>query len=456
MLLSNLNEGIVSFFTKGHERSVKAKKNIIASFFIKCISIIIGFLMVPLCLNYLDQTRYGIWLTMSSFLGWFTFFEIGLGSGLRNKLAESLAIKDYFKGKIYVSTTYAILSLVALIVAVVFTFINPFLNWTKILNTDPALYGELKILALIVFNFFFLRFLLKLIGIVLYADQKPAYANAIGPTGNLLSLIIIFVLTKTTKGSLIYLGITLSIAPVIIMLIVSFVLYSGKYKIIAPSLKNIQMKYAKDILHLGVKFFLIQIAGLVIYQTSNIIIAQFFGPAQVTPYNIAYKLFSIINMVFAIAMMPFWSAFTEAWTVKDIDWIKRSISKLLKIWLLLVIFGFILLAFSPWIYKIWVGESIQIPFILSISLFIYFSLFTFGGIFNMFINGVGKIYIQMMCSFLAVTMFIVTAFLLIKYTNFGIASLAIAMIVSNFYGVIIAPIQFNKIVNEKAKGIWDK
>ena len=193
----------INFFG-GSDRSVKIKINIAASFLAKGASIIIGFLMVPLCLNYLDQTRYGIWLTMSSFLTWFSFFEIGLGAGLRNKLAESLAIKDFEKGKIYVSTTYAILSIVILIVALIFLIANGLLDWTKILNTDQILYNELKILALIVFNFFFLRFILKLIGIILYADQRPALANSLGPIANLISLLIIFILTKTTNSSLIY------------------------------------------------------------------------------------------------------------------------------------------------------------------------------------------------------------------------------------------------------------
>ena len=96
-----------SFF-KGHERTVKAKKNIIASVFIKGLSMIVGFLIVRITLDYLSQNTYGIWLTLTSFLAWFSFFEIGLGSGLRNKLAEALAVKNYELGKSYVSTTYAI------------------------------------------------------------------------------------------------------------------------------------------------------------------------------------------------------------------------------------------------------------------------------------------------------------------------------------------------------------
>jgi len=393
---------------------------------------------------------------MSSFLGWFSFFEIGLGSGLRNKLAESLANKDFEKGKIYVSTTYAILSIVILIVAMIFLIANNLLDWTKILNTDQALYNELRILALIVFNFFFLRFVLKLIGIILYADQKPALANSLGPTANLMSLIIIYILTKTTNGSLVYLGTTLSIAPVLIMFCTSIVLFSGKYKPVAPSIKHVQMKYAKDLMNLGVKFFIIQIAGLVIYQSSNIIIAQFFGPSEVTTYNIAYKLFSAISMMFTIIVMPFWSAFTEAWTVRDIVWIKESVNKLLKIWLMITFMGVIILIFSPFIYKLWVGESIKISFKLSSLLMIYFALFTLGGVFNMFINGVGKIKLQLYSSVAGALLFLPLSYLFIKIVGMGIEGLVFAAIIVNVYGPLLAPVQFYKIINNKAKGILNQ
>jgi len=441
---------------KGHERSVKANKNIMASFIIKGLSIIVGFLMVRVTLDYLDQTRYGIWLTLSSFLTWFSFFEIGLGNGLRNKLAEALAVKDYKLGKIYVSTTYAILSIVISLVAIAFFIGNYFLDWSKILNTDKALAPQLSSLALIVFGFFFLRFVVKLIGIVLYADQRPAMANVFGPIGNLLALTAIYILTKTTQGSLIYLGWALSVLPVLVLLVASFYFYGTDYKKIAPSFKAVNLKYAKDLLNLGLKFFFIQIAGLIIYQSSNIIIAQFFGPADVTVYNIAYKYFSVLTMGFSIIIMPFWSAFTEAWVVKDIVWIKASIKKLLIISGILSLGGIIMLVFSQQFYHLWIGDKIIIPFNLSLVLLIYFVTATFGGVFNIFINGIGKIKLQMYGSILGAVLFIFTTIVLIKYFNMGIFGLVIASIISNFYGILISPIQYYKIINKKAYGIWNK
>lgn len=446
----------ISKFFEGHSRTVKAKKNIIISFIIKGISIVVGFLMVRVVLNYLDPTKYGIWLTLTSFLTWFTFFEIGLGNGLKNKLAEALAKKDYKLGRIYVSTTYAILAIIVSILALLFFSFNSFIDWTKVLNTNKALIDELSLLSFIVFGFFFLRFVIKLISIVLYADQRSAMANAFGPIGNLTALILIYILTLTTEPSLVYLGLVMSVTPVIVLILASYYFYKTEYKNLAPSIKYVNFKYANELFGLGIKFFIIQIAGLIIYQSSNIIIAQYFGPSEVTIYNIGHKYFSMIIMMFAIITTPFWSAFTEAWIKKDVVWIKSSIQKLCIVWGLLVVLGLVMLFFSNEFYHLWVGDSVIIPFKLSLVLFIYCITFTFGNIFGVFINGVGKIKLQMYSTIISAIMFILIALVLIVKFNMGIIGIVVASVLSNFYGLILAPIQYKKIINNKAKGIWAK
>ena len=449
---------LLSFFNiyKGHKRSVLIKKNITLSFVIKGLSIIVGFLMVPMALNYLNSAKYGIWLTISSILVWFTFFEIGLGSGLRNKLAEALAKKKYQEAKIYVSTTYAVLSIIMLFITIVFNSINQILDWTAILNVDSSMAEELQTLAFIVFNLFFLQFVTKLISIVLYADQRPALANSIVPIGNFLSLISLYIITKTTDGSLVYLSIIFSVTPILVMLLFSIILYLGKYSNIAPSIKYVRFSYAGNLFNLGIKFFMIQVSGLILYQTTNIIISHFFGPAEVTPYMISYKLFATINMIFTIILTPFWSAFTEAWQKKEILWIKRSLRKLLKIWSIIGLLEIIILLFSPYIYKIWIGDSVKIPFSLSFLQAVYFVTFSFGGIFTMFINGVGKIKLQLYSAGISALMFFPLAYIFVKVFGMGVEGLATARIIVNIYGVVLAPIQVYKILNFKAKGIWNK
>ena len=75
--LSTLRQQGINFFTKGHKRSLEAKKNIIGSLLIKGCSIAIGLVAVPLTINYINPAQYGIWLTLSSMIAWFSFFDIG-------------------------------------------------------------------------------------------------------------------------------------------------------------------------------------------------------------------------------------------------------------------------------------------------------------------------------------------------------------------------------------------
>ena len=94
MFLMKKTNTLTSFFTQGNKRTLRAKRNITVSFISKAISIMISFIIVPLTLGYVGRVEYGIWMTISSIIAWFSFFDIGLGNGLRNKLAEALAKED--------------------------------------------------------------------------------------------------------------------------------------------------------------------------------------------------------------------------------------------------------------------------------------------------------------------------------------------------------------------------
>jgi O-antigen/teichoic acid export membrane protein len=285
---------------RSNERSANVIKNIIASFGIKGISVIVSLLLVPMTINYINPTQYGIWLTLSSVIAWFGFFDIGFGNGLRNRFAEAKAMGDYTKAKMYISTTYICLTVIFTIVWILFLCVNFFIDWSIILNAPAQMAKELSLVALIVFSFFCMQIVLKTINTILIADQKPAKSAFFDMLGQVLALLIIFVLTKTTSGSLLYLALTLGICPIIVMMISSIWLYRQKYKIYKPSIYFFEKKIVTDILRLGNRFFLIQIGSILFHQTTNIIISQVSTFEDVTIYNIAFKYFTIATMIFAI------------------------------------------------------------------------------------------------------------------------------------------------------------
>jgi O-antigen/teichoic acid export membrane protein len=206
---------------------------------------------------------------------------------------------------------------------------------------------------------------------------------------------------------------------------------------------------------LGVKFFIIEIAGLIIYSTDNIIITQIFGPASVPAYAIAHKYFDLSVVAFAIIVMPFWSASTEAFVKNDIKWIKQANKNLIKVWGAMVALSSLMLLIAEPFYQFWVPE-IEVPFRINLFMFLYINVLGLGRVYIMFINGIGKIRLQLFVTVIGALLNIPLSYFFAVNCGMGSAGVILASTVSIAFGPFIAPIQFRKIMNGTAKGIWNQ
>jgi O-antigen/teichoic acid export membrane protein len=205
---------------------------------------------------------------------------------------------------------------------------------------------------------------------------------------------------------------------------------------------------------LGIKFFIIQIAALVLFNTNNIIVTQLFGPKEVTTFNVAFKLFSVVTMIFSIIATPLWSAFTDAFAKNDFDWIKTTLLKMKKIWVLLSICTILILFSSPWIFKWWLGNSVDVPFTLSIAMSSYVIVYIWQTIHVFFLNGIGKIRLQLYLVIFCGSINIPLAIFLGK--KIGLAGITITSTLLIAFTAIIYSIQTHKILNNTAVNIWNK
>jgi O-antigen/teichoic acid export membrane protein len=434
-------------------RTNKIQKNIIASFFLKGGSMLISLLLVPLTLSYLNSYEYGVWLTLSSVLTWIYVLDIGLGNGLRNKLTEALALGDKRMAKTYVSTTFISLFLIISFVYILFILVQNWLNWSSILNVDPDKISNLNEVVTIVFAFFCINFVLKIVGNIFMAYQQPAVNDLIYFLGNLLSFVLIYISTKLFPGSLMKVAVIFSATPIFVLLC-AYPIVFYKHRDIIPSIYFLKFKYLKDLMSLGFQFFIIQISCVIVFMTSNFIISKLFGPDQVTSYNIAFKYFSIVTIGFTIILAPIWSAVTDAYTRGDLEWIKKQIKKLLVIWGLFLLLTIVMILVSSFVYSFWMGKEIKISMSLSVLCGIYVTISNWNNVFAFFINGVGKVRLQLYSSILSGVLYIPLAVYLGK--QIGVAGVILAMCLSLFISSIWFPVQYWKIVSNKAKGIWNK
>jgi O-antigen/teichoic acid export membrane protein len=421
-------------------------------------NILIQLLLIPISIQYVSSDYYGFWLTISSMVLWLNIMDFGLSNGLRNKLSVAKVNNDLRLGKAFVSTTYFFLGIIAIVGIIVLGIGSRFINWSKILSVPPALsQSSLFYLLLIVISAFFITFFLKPISAISYSFHKPyiePFLTFCAAVVNLCALLLLKYIDQT--GNIIYLALVFCFTPIIVNAIVSFILFRGLFRDFKPSFSSINFKYVRPLMSLSSKFFIIQIAATIVLTTSNFIISNHYGNEAVTEYNITQRYFSVVLILHGMLLVPYWNLITEAYSTKKRDWLQATMKKLLLISLGFVVLTILMILVSPYVFKLWLGKIVQIPFSLVILFGIYMIAFIYSSVFITFINGTGKVKLPMITAIFTCVFYIPFILLLIDVFNIGMAGIVIA---STIWVLVLMPfriIQYKRLIDfDKPVSIWN-
>lgn len=446
-MLYTLNKKFKNYISHKSDLSSNIIKNIINLLLIRVGSIAIGFILVPLTINYISPTEYGFWLTISSMVSWLSFFDIGLGNGMRNKVSESYTNQNFIEARTYISTTYAILGLISLMIVLISIIIIQYVDFRILFNVMTIDDSTVKISIIIVIISFCLQFIFNVLNSVLLAVHKSGMSGFVTFVGQFFVLLSIFIIKELYESDLVLAISILTFVPLIVLMTFSVILFNSSLKLLKPSFKLVDFSYFKKIFGLGSAFFIIQIGALILFQTDNFIISKILGPEAVTEFNIAYKLFSLITMVNFIIMTPYWNAYTHAWIKKDFKWMKDNLKIIRLLWIGLSMAAVILYFLSDIIYDLWIGSTVKISGSVTFAMLIYAIVITFQASHNYIINGIGKIKLQMYIMILSALFNIPLSFYLGNL--FGIQG----VIYSNVIFMLILGISFyfqtNKLIKAK-------
>ena len=430
------------------------RNNIFFSGFLKIVGLLTSLVIVPITINYLNNEVYGIWMTITSILYWITTFDIGLGNGMRNYLAEALATNDTKLGKKYISTTMLLLSLIALSMAIVLLYPLITINFNSFFNTNAIAGNELRMAVVIAVGFTLMNFVLKNIGMIFVAMQKYAINDLLSISGNVIALIIIYILTKVTTGNLVLVVLASTMTSCVVFLLAAIPLF-WKHPELKPSLRFFDKSLGKKIVGKGFGFFVIQISScLVIFGAANFFITQSCGPTAVTTYNIAYKFFNLLVIAYTIILAPMWNAYTDAYVKGDMQWIKATFNKALKFWVLSICGGLGMLLICNLFYKLWIGNMVNVPLSVSASTLVYVCFFNLNNCATYLINGLNKIFVQIIISLAVTALYIITV--LAFGRKLGVEGIVLSMAASYAVMSVVHLYQCRKLINGKADGIWNK
>jgi len=440
-------EKILDKFSINSDRSSNVSKNIIFLMLVRGLTMVTSFFLVRVTYEFLgDKAVYGVWLTILSVLSWINYFDVGLGNGLRNKLAESLSNGNEDEAKEYVSTSYIILGFFVFVLMIIYSLISKFINWNQIFNINVVTKNKLNIVLFVLIIGYLLRFLLSLIKSVSYANQDAVVPAVILFFSNLLVVTTLYIFQILGFNGLLNLSIIYSIIFVFVFLFANIYLYSKKYRDIVPNVKYYSKEKISKIFNLGIKFFIIQIAALIIFTTDNMIITQVLGPEYVTNYQILFKLFNVFLIASSVILTPLWSAFTDAYTKNDYIWMKNILKRLILLMIPLIIAIVIVGFFSNNIIKLWLGESLNLnsSFIVLMSIMIVLRIWS--NIFAYISNGISRMKVQFYTVTFGAIINIPLSIYFAKNLKMGNNGVVLGSILSLSVFAILGPIDiFNKI-----------
>lgn len=443
----------INTFRNAHPRSRRAISNAASNVLIKIGNICLSFWLVRLTIDLLGPEKNGIWTAISSLVTFASFFEVGLGNGLRNRLSEAVAEDNHTLGRTYISTTYALFSGILVVALAVSGGVIYLTNWHRLTNF-PLPNAYVSLLVYITLGGFCLKMVLDTVGYVLLSLQRTAFSNLIYLTINLVLVLGIWLLNSRQLIDLVLVALLFSLTPVVVLLLFSVFYYTGALRPYAPAKRFVNWSVRPKLMSLGFRFFMIQLAGVIIYYTDNIIIAKLFGATYVTSYSVVFRYYNAINSFFFIIISPFWSAFTEAYVKNELEWVKRAYRRLKLSWLLTLVAIGLMLSLAPFIYPIWLGAGFSVDWPLHILMGTFVLLVCWNNIAVTVLNGFGKVKLQLYTTVFGALLNLPLCILFGREWNMGLKGIVLASVVSLSFTTILGSIQADKLVSRRAKGFW--
>lgn len=412
----------------------------------KGISMVLSLVYVPVVLGYLGEYKYGVWASILSILSWISYFDLGIGNGLRNRLSEAVASdSSRISPKDLVSSAYAILSCVVAVVAFVCGIVIAFVDWPTLLSAWDV--GE-NLLCVVELSFLGMcfSFVLTLCNSVYYALQKAQVVNLIAVCQQAVMLLSVWLLSLARANSLTAVAVLYVLSNILVYGVFTVYVFA-RNRTLRPSLSCCSCEVAKDVGGLGVMFFITQIATLILFTTDNIIVSNLFGPEQVTVYTTANKVFTVLSSLFAALVVPLWSKTTVDYARGDIAEIRRTLGKMRCLFVAAVAGVIIMVVVFKPLVRLWLGRDLGFEDSLVALMGIYAVVYMWNTIYSQVINGLTLVNFMVIVACAQALLNIPLSIFLASSCGLGVNGVLLGTVITMLISSVTYPVYTKKVLD---------
>lgn len=373
--------------SKNRQRALT--KSVFSSMASKVLTVALSLVSVPIALDYLGKSQYGLWATISSVIGLLVFADLGVGNGVMNSAATANGRDDHAAVRRAVVSGVSVVLAAGALLLLSFMAIWPFVDWKSVLAiADQSAVSSAALAVLVLVVLFSLNMPISVIQKIQYGTQNGHWVSISLTIAAVLGFIFIL-LTVNLGFGLVGMVASGILAAMLADLIVGWHFFR-RFSNFRPRLSDWNYGEASQLLRIGLGFLVLQVGVSICYASDYIILAQIVGLEAVADFQVHQKLFSPLMFVAGMVLTPLWAAFADANSRGDIRWIKKTlVVASVSMFLIGVLGGGLIFLLADWLMLHWLKGRIQADHLLCLGFMFWVTVDLVGRSIAMFLNGAG-------------------------------------------------------------------
>jgi O-antigen/teichoic acid export membrane protein len=319
---------------------------------------LVNILSIPLVSRYLNGEEFGFWLTASTGLALFLSFDLGIANALTNLISEAYAEQDNEKAGRAVTAAFWLMIAVASVFGLICFSLWPRIPWQSLFHlSNPVETRAIANASAAAMVVFLVGLPASLAAKILGGYQELPASNLFSGVGSIFGVLVLIAICRFRLG-LTALTVCSAGAVVGANLFCLLWIFTRHKPWLRPSLGRFERGSANRLLSTGGAMFLLQLSGIIVFNSDNFVIVHYLGPIDVIPYNVTWRLVGFATALQTVITPALWPSYAEAFVRGDLRWLRRSFALIIASTVgivLLVSAG--LLIFGKKIILLWAGPQ---------------------------------------------------------------------------------------------------
>jgi O-antigen/teichoic acid export membrane protein len=309
--------------------------------------LLVSAVSLPLTVRYLGAEQYGIWVTVSTTVVLMAMLDLGIANSLTNMISRAYAADDRAAAQRFYASAFWISCGVSAALGSACWALWGRVPWGSLFHVrDAHLAAQAEVCVAVAVAFFLVSLPLNLINRVLSGYQQTQVSNYANLLNSVLGLVAILAVLAT-RGSLVELMVVYSSMMLVGTVGLNLWVVLRDKRWLTPLPRVMSREAVRELLGSGMGFFVLQLSALIVFNSDNFVIAHYLGPADVTPYNVTWRMASYASALQAAFLPALWPAYAEAYARGEYAWVRKTFWRTARITMaaaavavfLLVIFG---------------------------------------------------------------------------------------------------------------------